>query len=217
MMPFECPRGCENPKGGKNIASSIIGWKRHMTLRHESYTDDELAKVLGTSPRDIERGRAEFLAGDSVTDPAIGTDEKPNATTPGTESAAAPTPRKIKTDAVASKFSAKLNKFKKSVAEKVPKVLNEAIKEKGPEWQLSDKDSEIFAEAVENCFEVLDIDFQITPISKTLSNPLWVLLLPVLVLVMIFIPKAVANARIEQATSGSSSESVPVGESVPVS
>ena len=111
----------------------------------------------------------------------------------------------VKTEQVGKRLSGKLNKFKKSVADKVPKVMNAAIKEKGPEWQLNEEDSSLLAEAVENCFEILDVDFQITPISKILTNPLWVLILPAFVLVLIFIPKMVANAgkeKEEEETSG---------------
>jgi hypothetical protein len=60
---------------------------------------------------------------------------------------------------------------------------------------LTQDDSELLAEACENCLEVLEIDFQIKPIATVLSNPLWVLLLPVFVLILIFVPKAAANSE----------------------
>jgi hypothetical protein len=210
---FECPHGCMSPKGEKSISISIIGWKRHMTAKHGSYTEEEVSKVLGTGPRNAVEGKNAFLsASEAVADPSATSDApKPEAPKPEEST------RKIKTDEVGKKFSGKLNKMKKAIADKFPTMLNQAIKDKGPEWQLSSEDSDFFAEAIENCFEVLDIDFRITPISTTLTNPLWVLLLPALVLVMIFIPKVVANARTESTESSTSAEPLPVGESVSVS
>lgn len=165
-----------------------------MTSRHGGYKEHELDRLLGVQTvDDTGQGKMAFLAElEAPSEPPKGTPAEKSETPP-----TAPEPSKtaeLKTDAVARRMSGKLNKFKKSLAEKVPKVLNKAIKEKGPEWQLDTEDSELLAESVENCFEILDLEFRITPISLVLQNPLWVLLLPLTVLLLIFSGKTLQNA-----------------------
>ena len=118
------------------------------------------------------------------------------ATTP--EEAAAQAAQKtvsLKTEAIGKKFNAKLNKMKRSFAEALPKAVGVAVREKGPEYALTDEDTEILAESVENCLEILDIDFQVQPFTTTLTNPLWVLILPVLALILVFAPKTYAAQK----------------------
>ena len=170
-----------------------------MTRKHGGYEPVDLDRALGVSAApDSEQGRMQFLAeAGSVPDLPTGqaTDGQGEPKPTGTEETPARTTTELKTDAVAKRFSGKLNKMKKALAEKVPRALNEAIKDKGPEWQLTTDDSEMLTESVENCFEILDIDFRITPFSTVLSNPLWVLLLPVIVLIAIFLPKQMAQLK----------------------
>lgn len=192
-MNFDCPRGCKR-KNGDPVATTIKGWKRHMTSAHGKFTDEELNKVLGTGPIDPEQGRAEFLR--DIDAPLETPTPAPEAT--DVQASAQEKTVEVKTDAVSKKFSGRLNKFKEKLARKIPEALNDVIKEKGPEFLMSDSDVEMFSEAIENCFEVLDIDFRIAPVSKTLTNPLWVLLLPALVCVMIFAPKAVRYAQLKE-------------------
>jgi hypothetical protein len=116
--------------------------------------------------------------------------------------------RELKTDATGRKLAAKFNKMQKRLAEELPRAVNNAIKEKGEEWQLNAEDQELLAESVENCFDVLDIQFNIAPIAMQLSNPLWVLLLPLLALILIFVPKSIKNLPKEKGD-----ENVPTTES----
>jgi hypothetical protein len=201
---YECPYGCK-AQGNMPIAASIRGWKRHMTKQHGKYDQDQLDAILGAAPKDSESGKAAFLAeADQAPELFMGKEgvtTNPNPKPVKTPEEISAETKKIKTDEIGKKFSTKINKFKKSVADKIPKVLNEAVKDKGPEWQLSEEDSELLAESVENCFEILDIDFRITPVSTVLTNPLWVLILPALVLALIFGTKVVKHARAQGNTN----------------
>lgn len=189
---YVCPHNCGFS------TDSIKGWKQHLSKTHDGYAEEQLARILGTVAPDSEQGRIQFLSeAGKVPDLPIGqaTEGQDESKTTATGEPAPKPTTELKTDAVAKRFSGKLNKMKKALAEKVPRVLNEAIKDKGPEWQLGTDDSEMLAESIENCFEVLDIDFRITPFQTVLTNPLWVLLLPLLVLIAIFVPKAIAQQK----------------------
>jgi hypothetical protein len=58
---YECPEGCK-AQGGKPIAATIRGWKKHMTHAHGQWTEDQLAAIVGASAPNAESGKAEFLA-----------------------------------------------------------------------------------------------------------------------------------------------------------
>jgi hypothetical protein len=198
---YECPRGCKS-QGQRPIASTIRGWKKHMTRQHGGYEKSELDAIIGNQSQDAESGRAKFLS-EAGLDYSGGLFD---GQTPLPETPEEQKKRKeeqaqkeidLKTDAVSKKFSGKLNKMKDAIAQKFPEALSNAIKDKGPEWQLSGEDTELFAESIRNCFDVLDIDFRIVPISTVLTNPLWVLLMPLLALCLIFVPKAISHATIE--------------------
>ena len=195
---YECPFGCK-ASGNRPIAASIRGWKKHMTRSHQGWNQEQLDVLIGTNARDPVAGREAFLA-EADKEPSLfmgaeGVTDKPSPEQ-SAEDAAKQT-KELKIDAMARKFSGKINKMKKSIAEKFPQALSAAIKDKGPEWALSKEDSELFAESIENCFDVLDVDFRITPVSTILTNPLWVLVLPILALFLIFVPKAVQNAAVQ--------------------
>jgi hypothetical protein len=205
---YACPKGCK-AQGGYPIAASVRGWKKHMSRQHGGYTQEELNAILGSSTPDLESGRAAFL---SAAD-----DNAPPAETGGqggekTAAAPGPSPEELKslrTDATAKRLSAKMNKFKKSIADKLPQAVNNAFKDKGPEWAMDEEERAMLSEALENCFEVLDIDFQIAPIGMVLSNPLWVLLLPIATLLLIFGMKAVKNKKTEAEKTDDETVSVP--------
>lgn len=191
---YECPNGCK-AQGGKPIASSIRGWKKHMTRNHGGYDQSQLDAILGTSAPDSSRGRELFLSEiDSPNEPAqAGTLPDSPASAP----ASLPDPERetrLKKEAMARKFSAKLNKFKEKVSARLADGVNLIAKDKGPEWEITEDDRELLGESIENCFEILDVDFQIRPLTKTLENPLWVLALPIIALVMIFLPKVMRAA-----------------------
>ena len=211
---YECPFGCK-ASGNRPIAASIRGWKKHMTRSHQGWNQEQLDVLIGTGARDPAAGREAFLA-EADKEPSLfigaeGVTDKPSPEQSAADIAAKTT--ELKTDAMARKFSGKINKMKKSIAEKFPQALSAAIKDKGPEWALSKEDSELFAESIENCFDVLDVDFRITPVSTILTNPLWVLVLPLLALVLIFVPKAVQSAQLHrERTVESESGSAGVGD-----
>ena len=171
---------------------------------HDGWTREELAAVerdFGQAPKqpepekDPSLGKEQFLSevnADTTAAPPV----VPTALTP--EESAAQAAQKtvsLKTDAMAKKFNAKLNKMKRSFAEALPKAVGVAVREKGPEYALTDEDTEILAESVENCLEILDIDFQVQPFTTTLTNPLWVLILPLLALILVFAPKTYAAQK----------------------
>lgn len=188
---YECPMGCK-AQGGKPIAATIRGWKKHMTKQHGEWTQEQLAVLVGASTPNPEAGRSLFLSED-----AAAPEGKPDDGTeaPGTPTDTEAASVKLKTDAASRKVSAKMNKMQKKFADKIPQLLNKALEQKGAEWQLDDSDKELLSESVENCFDVLDVEFAMAPISAKLSNPLWVLLLPLLALAIIFGPKAAANIK----------------------
>lgn len=196
-MKYPCPyKGKDNgTKHCDRDADTPRGWKVHMTRQHKEYTQAQLEAVLGAAPASNDEGRAAFLAEVEANATVIG---------PTTESEkvvsidSQPTTEEqktvaLKTDAAGRKLSAKFNKFKKNLSDKIPQAINNALKDQGPEWQMETSDMEMLSESVENCFEILDIEFKIAPINKQLSNPLWVLLLPLMVLLLIFGPKGIKN------------------------
>lgn len=201
ILKYECPHGCKG-QGDKPVAATIRGWKKHMTRNHEGYSESELAAIIMTeTTKDSTVGRETFLS-EAETDPSLyikdgAVTDKPPQGSIDAETEARKTVE-LKTDAAAKKFNAKLNKMKKALADKFPTVVAGAVRERGPEWQLESDDTEILSEAVENCFDVLDIDFRIAPYNMVLSNPLWVLLLPILALVIVFAPKAVKSAQLHK-------------------
>lgn len=202
---FECPRGCKTA-GGKPIASTIRGWKVHMARAHKGYTDEELSAVIGTTPTSPDRGKAEFLAEANDNEVLSENSTSESAAASGSES-----PRTIdatKTaDAVTRKFSGKINKFKTSLAKQLPAAINDALKERAPEWQMSVTNLETLTDSIEACFDALDIEFRITPFSTVLTNPLWILLLPVTALLLIFVPIGVKNAKTNN--DGGVNDSIP--------
>jgi len=198
-LKYPCPyKGTE--KGNKHCnrdADTVRGWKVHMTRQHSEYTQEQLQQVLGASGGNTEEGRSQFLAeleregdapgalGDAVASP---TKDNPTPTDPAPEKTVA-----LKTDATGKKLSAKFNKFKTRLADQFPKAIDAALKDKGSEWQMDESDRGILTESIESCFEVLDIEFKVAPINMQLSNPLWVLLLPVLALLLVFGVKGIKN------------------------
>jgi len=189
IYQYECPEGCKG-QGGKPIAATIRGWKKHMTKQHGGYTDEQLSAIVGAAPASPEAGRELFLS-------EAGETPQTSAEAAAAAPAPEPSPEKvveIKTDAAARKLSAKMNKMQKKLAEAIPAILNTKLETAGGEWKMSDSDKEFLSEAFENCFDVLDVEFRVAPISKTLTSPLWVLLLPVIALAVIYIPKVMQNA-----------------------
>ena len=197
-MKYPCPyKGTDKAtEHCKRDADTPRGWKVHMTRQHQEYSQEQLAAVLGASGGSSEAGRSQFL--DELEQGAItGETEARQATVTPIDGVSQPTAEEktvaIKTDAAARKLSAKFNKFKKQLSDKIPQAFNSAIKDKGDEWQMDAAEQEMLSESIENCFEILDIEFKIAPINKQLSNPLWVLILPALVLLLIFGTKGIKN------------------------
>jgi hypothetical protein len=220
-MGYPCPyKG--TPQGIKvceRDAETVRGWKGHMSRNHKEWTQEQLQTALGATAVDSERGRELFLSEvDGVTDgpPAssAATGEGKEEARPSQSQPSSEKVREIKTDATARKLSAKFDKFQKKVTERLTQALSNAVKEKGPEWEMTQEDRELFSESIENCFEVLDIKFNIAPIAVELTNPLWVLLLPALVLLLIFVPKAVKLKIAEGGTHVEPVQDAPSAEKV---
>ena len=174
-----------------------------MARAHKSYSEDELAAITGSTPPSSESGKATFLseADSNETLPESGASD--SAAIRETDS-----PRTVdasKTaDAVARKFSSKINKFKTSLAKQLPTSINDALKERAPDWEMTPANLETLTDSIEACFDALDIEFRITPFSTVLTNPLWILLLPAAALLLIFIPIGIKNAKTEEEVSSGS-------------
>ena len=196
VTTYECPEGCK-ATNGQPIAATVRGWKMHMTRSHGGWTEDQLKALVDVGAGTPSSGGKEaFLReGEESEKLAEAPIEGAPKSTPEQEAQKVVA---LKTDAMGKKFNAKLNKMKSKIAEALPKALSKAVEEKGPEWALNDDDTALLAESVENCFDVLDIDFKITPFSTVLSNPLWVLILPLLACVLVFAPKAIAAQKAKQ-------------------
>lgn len=187
-----CPRGCK-PKPGKYIAQTIKGWKRHMTATHGDYTQEELDAIVGVVSPDSSSGREQFLSeAEKPAQELPGTSE-----TPATDAAAPQAARtvNVKTEQATKRMSGKLNAFKDKLSKKLPERINDSLKENAPEWAMNSGDLDFLTESIKDSFDVLDINFEVRPIGVTLSNPLWVLALPGLALLVIFLPIIMKNAR----------------------
>jgi hypothetical protein len=187
---LKCPRGC-TAVGGYPIASTIRGWKLHMTNQHGGFADEQLQAVLGASTKTPEEGKLEFL---SEADKPLTPEQVAEF-----DGAPAPTPSvPVKTEAVSRRLSGKMNKFKKTIADKFPRMIENALRDQ-PELALSESDRELLTEGVENSLDVLEVDFQVAPISKTLTSPWWALIFPLLALIIVFLPKLPAILELAKA------------------
>ena len=195
---LECAKCAK--KGRVWKAQSIRGWKAHQSKTHNGYTDEELTAMLGDTVKSSEQGKIDFLAEVDTTS-TLETGAEPAATAPTTPAAS------MKTDAVSRKLSGKMNKFKKTVAEKFPQIVSNALKNQPESLQLSDDDRELLTEGVENSLDVLEVDFQVSPISKTLTSPWWALIFPLFALLMIIIPRLPAIAEVVKARNKKELES----------
>ena len=195
-MGYLCPyRG--TPKGTKvceKIYPTIRGWKGHLTRTHGGFDETQLAAIVGAAPPDTERGRELFLSEAEGTPTNKEAGESSGAQDNSGGLPPQPDTVNIKKEQMARKFSARMNKFKEKLAARLTQGINLIAVDKSPEWALSEDDEKLFSESLENCFEILDIDFQIKPVQKTLENPLWVLALPLAALLMIFLPKIMKAA-----------------------
>lgn len=193
-MSYPCPYvgTDQETKHCKRPAESPKGWKTHMTRQHGTYSAEQLAAAVGGVVPGANGGRELFLS--EVQDTAPG--GSPESTEVRGEGAPPPQDNtvNIKKEQMARKFSARMNKFKEKLAARLTQGVNLIAVDKSPDWALSEDDEKLFSESLENCFEILDIDFQIRPVQKTLENPLWVLALPLAALLMIFLPKIMKAA-----------------------
>lgn len=193
---YECPDGCKS-QGGKPIAATIRGWKKHMTRQHGGYTEEQLAAILSTNAPDTEKGRDLFL---NEIDSASSVDAESASSPAETGDAANPSPVPpvpLKTDATAKKFRAEMTKMKEQISSGVCDAINIKLKD-SPEWQLEKEESEAVAESIQNALKILDIELAVQPIQWTFTSPFWVLLMPLLTLIIIFGKKAAKNGPSEK-------------------
>lgn len=190
---LECPRGCKG-QGGKPIAATIRGWKKHMTRNHREYTEEELAAVVGAVPPDSERGRELFLseAGDT-------TELPPQE--PRDPEAEAEAKRVVNLDKTSKRLTGKLNKTKEKLAGAVPRVLNVVLKEKAPDMVLTDSEQKEVADSMEEVFEMLDVTFAVEPYAYVLQSRLWALLIPLATVLAILGVKAAEREKDDKETA----------------
>lgn len=197
---IECPNGCKG-SGGKPIAATLQGWKKHMTRNHGGYTEEQLAIAGSMLPLKTGAGG----------DPAQGEFEAMRSGAPETEGGeftapvdigtglpAEPSTDDAKPNKATRKLSGEMKAMKKNFADQIPKIISVMAASKGPEWGLDSEEQGMVAEACNSMLTVLDIEFNFQPINMQLNSPFWALLFPIMVLALIFAKKGAKNAGKEK-------------------
>lgn len=89
---------------------------------------------------------------------------------------------------VSKKIRKAMNKFKDKVAQ-VPIMWFHTQARNQPEWELDKDEQELLTDAIGTVFEVLDIEFEIEPLSWTLTSVWWVISYPLLAFTFLFLTK----------------------------
>lgn len=97
-----------------------------------------------------------------------------------------PSPRKQVN--VSKQMKKAMKKFK-SKAANVPIMWFHAQAKNNPEWELDDDEKEMLQDAIDICFEVLDIDILIEPLNITLTSIWWIVSYPLLAFLFLFLTK----------------------------
>lgn len=189
---FSCPKGCL--RRGKPVPlNTLRGWKRHMSVEHGGYSDEELrAATQGAG----EEG-AHLSGSPSLKDFTATLPEKADAPAPqpGAAPGAAPAPNpELEKERARRVRAEKITKQMRDTISAMPGQLFDTISDlrKEPGWKLSDKEQERIADAISLCLEALPVEFEVQPYVIRVDKPLWFLLFPIAVLLFVFGAKAVA-------------------------
>lgn len=89
---------------------------------------------------------------------------------------------------VSKKVRKAMNRLKGKVAE-VPIMWFHTQAKANPEWELDNDEKEMLTDAISTVFDVLDIEFEIEPLTWTLTSIWWVIGYPVLAFAFLFLSK----------------------------
>lgn len=81
-----------------------------------------------------------------------------------------------------------MEKMKKRASE-LPLLWFHNQAKEHPEWELDDEEKELMTDSIGVVFDVLDIEFQIEPLSWTLTSIYWVLSYPIFAFLFLFLTK----------------------------
>lgn len=98
---------------------------------------------------------------------------------------------------VSKKVRKAMNKFKGKVAD-VPIMWFHDQAKDHPEWELDADERELLTDSIETVFDVLDIQFEIDPLSYTLTSIWWVISYPLLAFTFLFLTKKARTIDKEQ-------------------
>lgn len=169
MPQYDCPHGCM--RNGKKIPiTTVRGWKKHMSLAHQEWSEDQLSAVVSAMPADMDAGKAAFLAEDGEAEPEQTIGEKTD--NPRAETPSAPLPNPVKRVPLKSK---KMKKFISGM----PEIF---LKSKGITMDADDK--EIIDTASEMIEELFGIAFEV-PDTQYIVRSKWIALLFPLVAMLV--------------------------------
>jgi len=160
---YECPKGCK-AQGGKPIAATIRGWKKHMSRNHGGWNETQLAAIAGAQ---APSANGKSLFADDVENIISGGVPGQSERPPEEASGDSPTqagPEQVK------RVPFKSKKFRKFLSS-LPEVF---LKAKGIETDADDK--ELIDTASEMLEEMFGIAFEV-PDSMWVIRSRWLALL----------------------------------------
>jgi hypothetical protein len=163
---IECPRGCKTRNGRYPIASSIRGWKHHMTKQHGGWTPEEIAAVTGTASIDPAQGKSLFMSeiDGGIQTPDAGKEKIDEDGNLAPEQTKEPPVKRVQFK------SKKLRKFLSSLPELV-------LKAKGV--TADEDDRELMDGASEMMEEMFGIAFEVPDTQWVIKSRLFALLFPI--------------------------------------
>lgn len=194
-MPYPCPfKGTKRgvPSKCDKDFGTIKGWKGHMSRVHTTWSEEQLARVVGAEGIDPERGKAAFL---SEVDGVPGNGGKETSGEPAGEGVTgkpptAPAPEPVK------RVPLKSEKFRKFITALPEKVF----KEKGIE--LDKEDKEFLDMATEMMEGLFGVAFEI-PESMLVIRSRWMaLLFPIGAVLLVYLKHTFSFDMFKKAEEG---------------
>lgn len=157
---YKCPYGCVT----QYPITTIRGWKRHMSVKHDRFTDAQLqeaeAGAAGTTSDDV-RSRMETFANELDGVPVTISPEGNVTEMPG------PTPAPMPEEPAKRKVRATPRKLKKVIAGIPEKILN--VLRVTPD----DEDKDSIEEVVDFMQELFGVDFEVDEGRTTVRSRWW--------------------------------------------
>lgn len=146
-------------------------------------------------PANVPDNTFDFLGREDATDPAVAIPGNgADGGIFGSPSDAADSAPKKKRVAMSRKMKKSMDKLKTKVAN-IPIMWFHAQASEHPEWELDEDEKDLLTDSIETVFEVLDIGFEIEPISATLTSIWWIVAYPFAAFLFLFFTK---KSQIEQ-------------------